>query len=26
MRFRAVDELLPRAESWSNQQWRWIVE
>lgn len=23
---KAVRDLLPRAESWSNQQWRWIVE
>lgn len=23
---QAVRELLPRADSWSNQQWRWIVE
>jgi hypothetical protein len=23
---QAVDELLPRAEFWSHQQWRWIVE
>jgi hypothetical protein len=23
---KAVDELLPRAEFWSHQQWRWIVE
>lgn len=23
---KAVRDLLPHAESWSNQQWRWIVE
>jgi len=23
---KAVRELLPRAEAWSDQQWRWIVE
>jgi len=23
---KAVGELLPRAEVWSNQQWRWVVE
>ena len=23
---RAVGELLPGAEPWSTQQWRWIVE
>jgi hypothetical protein len=23
---KAVRDLLPRAESWSNQQWRWIAE
>ncbi len=23
---RAVREVLPRAEAWSNQQWRWTVE
>ena len=23
---RAVNELLPNATSWSNQQWRWIVK
>jgi hypothetical protein len=23
---RAVGDLLPRAQSWSTQQWRWIVE
>jgi hypothetical protein len=23
---KAVGELLPGAESWSNQQWRWVVE
>jgi len=22
---RAVDDLLPGAKAWSNQQWRWIV-
>jgi hypothetical protein len=23
---KAVDDLLPGAELWSNQQWRWVVE
>ena len=23
---KAVGELLPRAELWSNQQWRWVVK
>jgi hypothetical protein len=23
---KAVEDLLPRAGLWSNQQWRWIVE
>jgi hypothetical protein len=23
---KAVGDLLPRAELWSNQQWRWVVE
>ena len=23
---RAVGDVLPRAQGWSNQQWRWIVE
>ena len=23
---KAVGDLLPRAEVWSNQQWRWVVE